>query len=68
LSGFPAKFFDRIVVVVLNTGLLKDIWAKDGDERRNWRVAGTGYKPASKNAAKLPIAPERRAVNDGTTV
>ena len=45
------------MVVVLRIGLVKDIWAKCGDERRNCRVAGTGYRPASKNTTKLAIAP-----------
>jgi len=45
------KFFVRMVVVVLNSGLKNDTLGKNGEERRNCVVAGTGYNPAMlKNA------------------
>jgi hypothetical protein len=51
------KFFARMVVLVLNSGLKNDTLGKNGEERRNCFVAGTGYKPARWKTAKLPIAP-----------
>lgn len=44
--GFPWKPFAMIVVVELKSGLYNENRGKNGDERRNWRVAGTGYRPA----------------------
>jgi len=57
-GGLPAKFVARIVVVVLRTGFVKEMEGKNGEERRNWRVAGSGYIPASRKNAYEPIAPE----------
>ena len=45
-AGFPWKLFALIVVVELNKGLTNEISGKKGEERRYWRVAGTGYIPA----------------------
>ena len=51
------KFFVRIVVLVLNSGLKNDTLGKKGEERRKCCVAGTGYNPARWKTTKLPIAP-----------
>ena len=51
------KFFARIVVLVLNSGLKNETLGKNGEERRKCRVAGTGYNPARWKTTKLPIAP-----------
>ena len=40
------KFLDLIVVVVLKSGLWNEMDGKNGDPKRYWRVAGTGYMPA----------------------
>jgi hypothetical protein len=41
-AGFPAKLVARMVVVVLKTGLENEMEGKKGEERRSWRVPGTG--------------------------
>ena len=44
-------------MLVLNRGLKNDTLGKKGEERRNCRVAGTGYNPTRWKTTKLPIAP-----------
>jgi len=51
------KFFVWMVVLVLKSGLKNDTLGKNGEERRNCCVAGTGYNPARWKTMKLPIAP-----------
>jgi len=42
--AFWERFFAWTVVVVPKRGLTNDTVGKDGDERRNCRVAGTGLQ------------------------
>lgn len=44
--AWDEKFFVRIVVFVLNSGLKNDTLGKNGEESKNCCVAGTGYNPA----------------------
>jgi hypothetical protein len=54
----PAKLVTRMVVVVLKSGFVKEMEGKNGEERSIWRVAGSGYIPASRKNAYEPIAPD----------